>query len=521
MVHDDFPRELVDAKWCRSAPAANCPPSLPGPLDDRLDLPAGHRAVYTVRGTLAPDATGTLVNVATVTPPADVLDPDLRNNRATDRNAIRAAAADLAVTKTNSVDEVFACEATTYTITVENRGPCPVESAAIRDEIPPQLEDLTWCKVPPQDEGCQPATPGPLVDTVNLSPLARVTYVAQGVVRAEAAGLLTNTATVTPPAGVPDQAIDADAIVHRTANLKITKTDGMDEVWSGEAVTYTLTVTNDGPNDVVGAEVRDTFSAPPLLGVLWCKFPPGVSCAPSLVGPILERIDLRAGESVQYTVTATVAPDFQGLLCNAATVTPPPCVGDPDLADNAATDCDQVRLMDCNHNGIADATDLADGTSEDLDGDGRPDECEIYMLDWVIKGTAQGGTVKLTIEGFTTTCTVMIATLAGDSAEAVAAALAAAIDADPCLTAQGIGAQAHETTLWVHGFLLTPEKAELVNTDPDLEFTIPIVKIPTLSGLGLGLLALLLAGLAARRIVRRGRSHPGCHLPVNQPPGQP
>jgi uncharacterized repeat protein (TIGR01451 family) len=534
VVHDDLPRDLLDAKWCRSAPAANCPPSLPGPLDDRVDLAAGHRVVYTVRGTLSPTAGGTLLNVATVTPPAGLIDPDLLNNRATDRDAIRSAAADLAVTKTNSMDEVFACEETTYTITVENLGPCPVVGAAIRDEIPPQLEDLTWCKVPPEHArpagrdrdprryaGCQPATPGPLDDTVDLPPLAWVTYVAQGVVRAEAAGLLTNTATVTPPTGVPDQATDADAIVHRTANLKITKTDGMDEVWSGQPVTYTITVTNEGPAEAAGAVVRDPL-APPLLGALWCKSPPGVGCTPSEAGPIVDlAVDLAAHQSVQYTVTATVAPDFQGLLCNEATVAPPPCIADPIPADNAATDCDQVLLTDCNGNGIADATDIADGTSEDVDGDGRPDECEIYMLDWVIKGTAQGGTVEITIDGFTATCSVMIATLAGDSAEAVAAALAGAVNADPCLSAQGIGAQAHETTLWIHGFLLTPEKAELANTDPGLEFTVPIVKIPTLSGLGLGLFASLLAGLAARRIVRHGRSHHVSPLPVNQPPRRP
>ena len=34
--------------------------------------------------------------------------------------------------------------------------------------------------------------------------------------------------------------------------------------------------------------------------------------------------------------------------------------------------------LDCNHNGIDDTTDIADGTSCDLDGNGVPDECEIY-----------------------------------------------------------------------------------------------------------------------------------------------
>lgn len=35
-----------------------------------------------------------------------------------------------------------------------------------------------------------------------------------------------------------------------------------------------------------------------------------------------------------------------------------------------------MLLPDCNNNGIADATDIADGTSRDRDGDGVPDECE-------------------------------------------------------------------------------------------------------------------------------------------------
>lgn len=32
---------------------------------------------------------------------------------------------------------------------------------------------------------------------------------------------------------------------------------------------------------------------------------------------------------------------------------------------------------DCNHNGVPDATDIANGTSADADGDGQPDECQV------------------------------------------------------------------------------------------------------------------------------------------------
>ena len=43
---------------------------------------------YTAVGTVAPDATGTIVNTASVAV-ADATDPDLTNNNATDSDAVR------------------------------------------------------------------------------------------------------------------------------------------------------------------------------------------------------------------------------------------------------------------------------------------------------------------------------------------------------------------------------------------------------------------------------------------------
>jgi len=38
--------------------------------------------------------------------------------------------------------------------------------------------------------------------------------------------------------------------------------------------------------------------------------------------------------------------------------------------------CDPAGTLDCNHNGVADACDLASGSSRDADGNGTPDECQ-------------------------------------------------------------------------------------------------------------------------------------------------
>lgn len=498
-VADAFPASLTCTWTCVGAGGGTCAASGSGNIADTVNLPAGASGTYTATCSVSADATGTLVNTATVTPPAGVRDRDLGNNRATDRTSILTPE-DLVITKFNGVDEVFACEETTYALHVCNPGPCPVRGATVHDDLPPQLADRLWCKAPSGEEICMPALAWPVDDTVDLAAGECVTYLARGLVEPAAEGTVSNTATVAFASGVRE-ATDEDPIVHRTADLVVTKTDGVDEIWSGETVTYTITVTNEGPSGVVDAEVRDVFSEE-LLDVLWCA---GNGCIPSLPGPIVDRVSLKAGETLEYTVTATVAPDFSGRLCNTVTVTPPCGVVDPTPADSTATDCDRVRLKDCNKNGIADSTDLADGTSLDINGDGVPDECQLGNLDWVIRGTALGGTVTITIEGFFATCTVMVATTAGDGAAAVAAALAAALNADACLSSQGIVALAHGTTLWVDGFLLTPSKGDLVNTDPGLEFKVPLVKIPTLSEVGLALLALFLAVAGARLLSRSRR----------------
>ena len=58
-------------------------------------MPAFSTITYTVTGTVAVDATGTLSNTATVTPPSGVTDPDTTNNTSTDEDPINALLASI------------------------------------------------------------------------------------------------------------------------------------------------------------------------------------------------------------------------------------------------------------------------------------------------------------------------------------------------------------------------------------------------------------------------------------------
>ena len=99
-------------------------------------------------------------------------------------------------------------------------------------------------------------------------------------------------------------------------------------------VTYTITVTNNGPDAAIGAVVSDTFPTG-LSGVAWtCTATGGAACAPSGSGDILDTVDLPAGSSVTYSATGTSAT----FLGNAASVSVPAGVTDPDPSNDSAGD---------------------------------------------------------------------------------------------------------------------------------------------------------------------------------------
>ncbi|MEP7203436.1 MAG: hypothetical protein ABI894_12550 [Ilumatobacteraceae bacterium] len=133
----------------------------------------------------------------------------------------------------------------------------------------------------------------------------------------------------------------ADEFAGAKANLSITKTDGLDLVNRGAAVSYTIVVSNAGPSVVVGAPLTDTVPNS-LTGVTW-SCPTGCASAGGS-GNINTTVDLAVGASVTLTVNGTVSNTAEGLIVNTATVLTPADVTDPNSANNSATDTDTVIL---------------------------------------------------------------------------------------------------------------------------------------------------------------------------------
>ena len=111
-------------------------------------------------------------------------------------------------------------------------------------------------------------------------------------------------------------------------------------------------------------------------------------------------------------------------------------------------------------------------------------------------GVAEGGAVELTLSGVT----LVVPTGPGMDAASVAAAVAAAIVADPMLSAAGITATANGGTLEING-----ELGFFLVDDPGLAARGPTA-VPSLGAPGAVLAALLMLALGARPLGRRDRA---------------
>lgn len=336
---------LEGCAWTCSAPVgASCTPAGAGAIADTFDVPAGSTVEYLASCVVSPSATGTVVSTVEVAPPADATDPVAANDTATDADLVQRQA-DLSLVMTDGVTSATPGESTTYSIVVLNTGPSDAD-ARVSDAFGPALS-CAWTCTGGAGATCPASGTGSIDEIVHLPLGGGVTFAATCDIASSALGTLANAASVTPLAGTVDPdlsdnfAIDVDSLV-RTADLRITKTDGAVTATAGAPVTYTIVARNDGPSDATGVVVLDAFPEA-LEDCAWtCQGSLGGTCSAVGVGDLDDTgVALPAGASVTYSATCTVAPDAFSTISNSATVTAPLSIVDPST-NNFAIDLDFV-----------------------------------------------------------------------------------------------------------------------------------------------------------------------------------
>jgi uncharacterized repeat protein (TIGR01451 family) len=127
------------------------------------------------------------------------------------------------------------------------------------------------------------------------------------------------------------------------ADLKVTVTDSRTSVTAGQKDTYTIKVTNAGPNNATGATVVDNFPAVFTAVAFTATGTSGASgFTASGTGNINDTMTLPATSSVTYKATGKVSPSASGSISNTAIITPPNGANDPNSGNNSATDTDTI-----------------------------------------------------------------------------------------------------------------------------------------------------------------------------------
>jgi uncharacterized repeat protein (TIGR01451 family) len=301
----------------------------------------GASGVWTI-GTLAAAQTVTLTIVATAAGPAGVArtntatvtsataDPNLANNSASATVTPQAApTADIAVTKAVNIATPIVSTNVTFTVNVTNNGPSDASGVIVNDALP---AGLAFVGATPS-QGTYNSTTGMWTigmlaagQGVVLSIVATATRPV-GTARTNTATLAASSptdpnlannsasATVTPQAAP-------------TADIAVTKTVNIASPIAGSAVTFTATVTNNGPNAATGVVVMDSVPA----GFTFTSATPSQGTYSSATG-IWTIGALAVGQSVTLMMSGTVG---LATVTNIATLTASSPT-DPNAANNSAS----------------------------------------------------------------------------------------------------------------------------------------------------------------------------------------
>ncbi|MDH3598539.1 MAG: DUF11 domain-containing protein [Candidatus Tectomicrobia bacterium] len=240
--------------------------------------------------------------------------------------------ADLALTKSDAVDPVTAGNDVTYTVVVSNAGPDAAQNVVLTDTLP---AGVTFASAAPDQGTCNELGGVVTYDLGAIPNGGSVNLII--VVTTTTEGALTNTASVASETTDPNAANNSasetttvNPVSELMADLAVSKRDDPDPVAAGNSLTYTITVTNNGPDEAENVVVTDTLpSEVSNATTSGCSEDPGGV-------PTCSLGNIASGDSVEYTITVDVDADTSGTILNAARISSG--TTDPHNANDSATE---------------------------------------------------------------------------------------------------------------------------------------------------------------------------------------
>ncbi|MFD8318484.1 DUF7927 domain-containing protein [Kitasatospora purpeofusca] len=337
-VKDTLPTTIRNFSWtCTAAGGGSCgsPASGTGDINTTVDLPAGGQVTYRLTGTVPADATGSLDNRATVTPPGGTTDPNCSPSCTSTANPVPPGnQANLVVSKTLLTSPVVPGQQIKWQVKVTNNGPSRARNVVVTDQVPAGVTAASMAN--DQDGAACPISGGTATcPAVEIAVNGTASWTLTGTLDPNATATPTNTALVT---GGPDpSASTRTAVASPTtgpspqANLTISKTLLTNPVVPGAQIQWRVTVTNNGPSRARNVVVTDQVPAG-VTGATMRQGVDGADCPISGGTATCPAVEIAAGSSQTWTLTGTLDPNATVTPTNTAVVT-----GGPDPGATART----------------------------------------------------------------------------------------------------------------------------------------------------------------------------------------
>lgn len=234
------------------------------------DVPSGSpgTATFTVQVTVNPGTVSGTQIADTISVASGTNDPNLANNSATAVVIVAAAnTADLQVTNSATPNPVQPGHQITYTITVKNAGPASAGSVVLSSAVPANTTLVSVSQT--SGTGGWTCTPSVISCSIGTLPAGASTVftVIVNVNNGTSPGtVITDTVNVSSSTTDPNPAsnVATATVIVATAgqtDMAVAKTGTPNPVLAGNTITYTITVTNNGPATATGVTLTDTLPA--------------------------------------------------------------------------------------------------------------------------------------------------------------------------------------------------------------------------------------------------------------------
>ncbi|HEY0195153.1 MAG TPA: DUF11 domain-containing protein [Kofleriaceae bacterium] len=292
-----------------------------------------------------PPTDGALVDQASVS--ASTADPVQSNNTASTSTSVFDSA-DLSIAASEAPNPVRVGTNFAYTLAVANAGPTAATAVEVTDSLP---AGTTFVSASGTGWSCGDSGSQVVCTIASLDPQSSAPAITIVATAPATAGTMTNLAEVSSATSDPstaNNAVSSDTLANLFADLSVTIVDSPDPVQgtttagctSNDCVTYTIAVSNAGPDPATGVKVVTQL---PANGTFFNAVGTGWVCpAPSSTLTCTRDATLASGAAAPVITLVWKAPSPGGFSI-VATPTVSGTSTDPNLANNTATQDTTVR----------------------------------------------------------------------------------------------------------------------------------------------------------------------------------